>query len=252
MLYLSQKYPGFSSMYVADTENFPYGEKSHDLIIEVLSGLVERVLEKGKPEVIVIACNTMSVTALSALREKFSVPFIGTVPAIKLARSITKNRKIGLLATDRTVQEPYTDKLIADFASDCTVYRRGDAQLVSFIENKYFLSTKEERYKALEGSYTYFSSCGIDTLILACTHFIHMTDEIKELFGPGVAVIDSREGVVNQAVRIIERTGNDAHHTPCSQRSSVFYYTGNKDEKTAASYESLMKTLGVLWGGKLP
>jgi len=251
MLYLAEKYPGYSNMYVADTENFPYGEKTHERIIETLTSLVEKILTIVEPKVIVIACNTMSVTALSALRDRFSVPFVGTVPAVKLAGKISTNKKIGLLATERTVQEPYTDKLISDFAPDCTVYKRGDAGLVSFIEHKYPFSTREERFKALEGAYEFFSSRSIDTLILACTHFIHLTKEIQELFGSGVAVIDSREGVVKQAVRLIESSGIDRNGTSTHTSSSVFYYTGNKDEKTIASYSTLMKTLGVSWGGML-
>ena len=143
-------------MYVADTENFPYGEKTHERIIETLTHLIEKILLIVEPKVIVIACNTMSVTALSALRERFSVPFVGTVPAVKLAGKISTNKRIGLLATERTVQESYTDKLISDFAPDCTVYKRGDAGLVSFIEYNYLFSTKEERYKALEGTHQFF------------------------------------------------------------------------------------------------
>ncbi|HPX26277.1 MAG TPA: glutamate racemase [Treponemataceae bacterium] len=251
MLYLSEKYPGYSSMYVADTENFPYGEKTHERIIETLTHLIEKILLIVEPKVIVIACNTMSVTALSALRERFSVPFVGTVPAVKLAGKISTNKRIGLLATERTVQESYTDKLISDFAPDCTVYKRGDAGLVSFIEYNYLFSTKEERYKALEGAHQFFSSRNIDTLILACTHFIHLTKEIQELFGSGVAVIDSREGVVKQAIRLIEGSAVNTDKKTSQKSSAVFYYTGNKDEKTITSYSSLMKNLGVRWGGML-
>lgn len=251
MLYLAEKYPGFSSMYVADTENFPYGEKTHERIIETLTKLVEKILSIVEPKVIVIACNTMSVTALSALRERFSVPFVGTVPAVKLAQRISKNKKIGLLATERTVLEPYTDTLISDFASDCEVYKRGDAELVSFIEYNYSSSTKKERFKALEGAYQYFSSQGIDTLILACTHFIHLTKEFQELFGPGVSVIDSREGVVKQAIRLLQHEQYSSSKEKLQKSTSVFYYTGDKDEKTIESYESVMKSFGITWGGRL-
>ncbi len=249
MLYLAEKYPGYSSLYVADTENFPYGEKTHDRIIETLSNLVERVIAAVNPKVIVIACNTMSVTALSSLRDRFSVPFVGTVPAVKLAGKISTNRKIGLLATERTVQELYTDKLIRDFAPDCSVYKRGDAPLVSFIEYNYSYSTKEERFKALEGAYKFFSSHDIDTLILACTHFIHLTNEIQELFGPNVSVIDSREGVTKQAIRLIEKT-DIMQHRSMQKSSAIFYYTGTKDEKTVTAYRTLMSDLGVEWGGQ--
>ena len=88
-------------------------------VIRFASEAAARLLDRFSPQVIVVACNTMSVAALSALRERFSVPFVGTVPAVKLAASASKNRKIGLLATERTVCDPYTDDLISRFAPDC-------------------------------------------------------------------------------------------------------------------------------------
>ncbi len=248
MRYLLEKYPGYSCLYIADTENFPYGDKTKEQIIESLTGLVEKILAKVKPKVIVIACNTMSVVALSTVRERFSIPFVGTVPAVKLAAKISVNKKIGLLATARTIEEPYTDQLIRDFAPDCKVFKRGDAELVYFIEHSYHLATKEERMKALKPAHAFFSAHKIDTLILACTHFIHMTEEIRELFGSGINVIDSREGVVKQAMRLI---GNTEFLKDTSKKSSaIFYFTGSKNNKTEESYSSLMKKFYIDWGGR--
>ena len=98
MCYLNEKCPSASCIYVADAQNFPYGEKSTDEICTCVTQLCEKIISRFSPKVIVLACNTMSVTALSVLRSKFDVSFIGTVPAIKLASSITKNKKT---ATDK-------------------------------------------------------------------------------------------------------------------------------------------------------
>lgn len=258
MLYLAQKYPGYSSIYVADTENFPYGEKTHDEIIRSVSDLVHRIVSFAEPKVIIIACNTISVTALETLRKSFPYPFVGTVPAVKLARTMTKNNKIGLLATMRTVQEAYTDKLISDFASDCQVFKRGDSDLVTFVEKEYSSASIQERKKALEPAVSFFTSCGTDTIILACTHFIHLTKEMQEMCGSSVSIIDSREGVVKQAMRLLEHetTSNEqVLSASCSREhkksSYTFYFTGDRDDQTLTSYFSLMKNFGVSWGGKL-
>ena len=134
MMKLLEKKPDASCLYVADTANFPYGEKTHEEVVKCVSQLVKKIKSQFEPKVIVLACNTMSVNALEALRSEFSdVKFVGTVPAIKLAASVSKNRRIGLLATHATCENPYNIELKNKFASDCTIVNRADPQLISFI-----------------------------------------------------------------------------------------------------------------------
>ena len=192
MCYLNEKCPSASCVYVADAQNFPYGEKSSSEIIDCVVNLCTKIIDKFSPKVIVIACNTMSVTALSVLREKFPVHFIGTVPAIKLASSISKNKKIGLLATRRSVSQDYTLKLIKDFASDCQVFSRGDGQLISFIERNLTTATEDEKLNAVKPAVNFFKANDVDTIILGCTHFIHFAPEIQKVAGEKFSLIDSR------------------------------------------------------------
>ena len=134
MTTLMQRAPNANCVYVADTANFPYGEKTHEQVVKCVTDLVGKIISKFAPKVIVVACNTMSVNALEALRENFpDVKFVGTVPAIKLAASISKNRRIGLLATHATCENPYNIELKNKFASDCTLINRADPKLISFI-----------------------------------------------------------------------------------------------------------------------
>ena len=106
MTTLLQRAPDAECVYVADTANFPYGEKTHEQVVNCVLELVEKINLQFAPKVIVLACNTMSVNALEALRSEFSdVKFVGTVPAIKLAASVSKNRRIGLLATHLVVRK---------------------------------------------------------------------------------------------------------------------------------------------------
>lgn len=269
MLYLKQHFQDARCVYLGDTANFPYGEKSADEVIACTKKAVSLILERFNPEAIVIACNTMSVTALAAVREAFpSVPFVGTVPAIKLAAAVTENKCIGLLATRQSVSNPYTEKLIADFASDCRVVKRGDPDLIDFIEKKLFTASPEERVAAVTPAVEYFRSQGADTIILGCTHFIHMAEDIQKAAGSSVRVIDSRDGVVKQAMRVIgggaragapkadesaARGNGLLKAAECALKGGAaedmtFFITGDGDR---AEYETLARNLKIPFGGKL-
>jgi len=235
--------PEASCVYLADTLHFPYGTKTRDEVIRFASDTVERLLERFKPEVIVIACNTISVAALPALRERFSVPFVGTVPAIKSAAAATRNRKIGLLATERTVTDPYTDELIRQFAADCEITRIGDSVLVSRIENELVTAGREARLEAVRPSVERFKAAGVDTIVLACTHFLHVCEEIHEAAGNDVQVIDSREGVVSQALRLVGAKPGGG--------KGAFYVSGPLTPESEARYLTYSRLFGISWGGVL-
>lgn len=241
---LKQHAPDASCVYVADTAHFPYGEKSRDDVIRYAIDTVSVLLGRFRPEVIIIACNTISVAALPALREKFPIPFVGTVPAIKLASAISKNRKIGLLATERTVCDPYTDTLITQHAGDCQVERIGDSTLVGRIEKELIQGTRDERLAAVMPSIERFRKAGVDTIVLACTHFLHVIDEIHEAAGSDINIIDSREGVVMQALRLVPPDESD-------HGEGALYITGEISEEMNARYRSYADLFNISWGGIL-
>ena len=204
MLSLKKLAPEVRCVYIGDTANFPYGEKSLVQLEQMACGTVGRAIKCFNPQIVVIACNTMSVAALNSLRANFDVPFVGTVPAIKLAAKSTQNKKIGLLATRHTIEDPYTEDLIKQFAPDCKVYKRGDGELISFIEHHLFTASREERLHAIAPAVEFFKDSGVDTVVLACTHFLHLLSEFEEAFGTAVKVVDSREGVAKQALRLLK------------------------------------------------
>ena len=203
MLGLKKKMPSARCVYLGDTAHFPYGEKTPEQVTESAADTIRTIIARWRPKTIVIACNTISVTSLSELRALFpDTPIVGTVPAIKLAASVTKNRKIGLLATNATVNHPYCARLARDFAADCTVFNRGDPDLIAFIEKNLFTATPEQKRAAVMPAVEYFAANGCDTIVLGCTHFTHVAKEFAEAAGDGVRVVDSRDGVANQAIRV--------------------------------------------------
>ena len=255
MQYLHDACPTASCMYLADTKNFPYGEKTQDQINAAAISAVTAILSKYSPSAIVIACNTMSVTSLSFLRKNFpNIPFVGTVPAIKLAAKLTKNKRIGLLATSSTVAHPYTKQLENKFAHNCTVAKRGDPELVDFIEHALSTASATEIEKAIEPAVIFFVNQDVDIIILGCTHFLRIADQIqaivdkttKLLNKKTIRVIDSRDGVVRQAMKVAIKNSKSKIAKDAIQES-FFYITGS--EPCSGFYENIAKKHEIVYGG---
>lgn len=288
LLHLKEILPQTNCVYIGDTANFPYGEKSHEQIVELVISLVKKVIQKFEPKVIVIACNTMSVNALNLLREIFpNQQFVGTVPAIKLAASVSQKKRIGLLATKATVDSPYNQDLKNHFASDCELILRADPDLISFIEHKSFLVSQEERKNACVSAVKFFIQNDCDVIILGCTHFLNLKDEMQEVCDENasndvkIQVVDSVEGVVNRAIdlfncgkgdsSLIEKsTGNSTGAgvlgggNPLGERvasnhvraqgetsPSQLFITGFTDKKDEKEYDVICKNYHLNFGGVL-
>ncbi len=249
MRYLKEKSPKARCIYVADTKNFPYGEKSATEITLAASMALQSILKCYTPKAIVLSCNTLSIVAIDFFRKQFpSIAFVGTVPAIKMAGAQSKNRRIGLLATNRTVESDYVKKLINDFASDCEIVFRGDPELISFIENSFFFATEEQKEKAVKPAIDFFKGSGVDTIVLGCTHFLHIVDISSKISSPNITIIDSCAGVVNQALRVatVESEGEDF--------SPLFYVTGSDDDSFDEKvfeqrYQTIAEKIGIRYGG---
>ena len=249
MMKLLESKPEFSCVYVADTANFPYGEKTHEQVVESVKSLVQRINEKFAPKVIVVACNTMSVNALDALRSTFpDVQFVGTVPAIKLAASVSKKRRIGLLATHATCENPYNIELKNKFAGDCVLINRPDPELISFIEHNAFTATTEECLNAIEPAVDFFRKQDCDVIILGCTHFLNFTDVFMQACGSDIKVVDSVDGVVRHSIDVWMQKNTIPGN---ANEKSHLYITGFSDEEEKAQYDTLCSRFGIQFSGLL-
>ena len=242
---LLQRKPDASCVYVADTANFPYGEKTHEQVVSCVVSLVQKICERFEPAVIVVACNTMSVNALDILRDKFPAQkFIGTVPAIKLAASLSKKRRIGLLATRATCENPYNLELKNNFASDCQLICRADGDLVSYIENKGFTATKEECLAAIKPALDFFRRKGCDVIILGCTHFLNFTQVFKEACQPDIKVVDSVDGVVRHTIEISSSKFSE-------QIQPRLFITSSQNKEEQEKYEFISSRFNIAFGGNI-
>jgi glutamate racemase len=193
--------PAAPVVYVADSAFYPYGTRSPGEIEARVPALLGRLAGRFDPELIVIACNTASTIALDPVRAALHLPVVGTVPAIKPAAALSRTRTIGVLGTDATIRQPYVDRLAAEFASDCTIVRHGSAGLVDLAEAKLRGEPpdRDAYRRSLDGLFAQPGGAEIDTVVLACTHFPLVEEELAAACPQPVAFVDGKEGIARRA-----------------------------------------------------
>ena len=187
-------------VYAADTAGFPYGTRTPAEIEARVPALLGRLAERYDPALIVIACNTASTIALDAVRAALDLLVVGTVPAIKPAAAVSKTRAIGVLGTAATIVQPYVDGLARDHAPDCIVIRHGSAELVELAEAKLRGEAADPSAYAriLDGLLSQPGGDRIDTLVLACTHFPLVAEELAAAAPRPLAFVDGNDGIARR------------------------------------------------------
>lgn len=245
LVHLKPLMPRETFIYIADNKNFPYGSRSKESVTELVLTLVKTLSQMCHPKLIVIACNTASVTALDEVRREFDIPIVGVVPAVKTASEVTKNKRIGVLATERTANGEYLIDLINRFAGGQEVVRVAGGNIVDFVEKEYYISEREDREAVLAPSVSLFKEAGVDSVVLGCTHFLHIAKEIEELLGEEVQVIDSRAGVSRQVMKIIKERELEAD----IKKEDSFYLT--EITEAEENYKFLAARAGLDFKGVL-
>lgn len=197
---VQQLLPGCAITYASDNAAFPYGTKGETELVERVDAVLQALIEKVEPDVVVVACNSASTLALPHIRAHFTVPIVGVVPAIKPAAALSRSKVIGLLATPGTVARPYTRDLIAQFASDCTVISLGSSELVQKAENhlRGRTVTTESLRELLSPLFAHPRFSEMDTLVLACTHFPLLRPQLQALLGVNITLVDSGEAIARR------------------------------------------------------
>lgn len=232
-------------VYAADSAGFPYGIKSEAEIAARVPALLGRLVERYRPRLVVIACNTASTIALSVVRSALDVPVVGTVPAIKPAALVSTTRVIGVLGTKATVRQPYVDRLSAEFAGDCTVIRHGSAELVAIAEAKLRgeAIAVDDVKVAIAGIFAAPEGDRIDTVVLACTHFPLLKDELAAACPHPVTFVDGSEGIARRIAFL-----TDGQAWPAIAPSGIAVFT-RVDDAVRALVPALAKCgFGTLVG----
>ena len=206
---IRRELPTAGIVYVADSAGFPYGTKSEAEIEARVPALLGRLAERHDPRLIVIACNTASTIALDAVRTALDLPIVGTVPAIKPASLVSRSRVIGVLGTPATVVQPYVDDLANRFAADCRILRHGSAGLVELAEAH--LRGEEVDDAAIAQACGPLVDAarhdGLDTVVLACTHFPLVEPALRRVFGQDIRFVHGAEGIARRTAFLTQGQG---------------------------------------------
>ena len=195
-------------VYVADDTFFPYGHHGEEEIIARVVPLIGELIASHHPDLVVIACNTASTLVMPHLRERYPVPFVGTVPAIKPACAASKTKRVSVLGTRGTVQREYTRALIRDFAQGCEVTLVGSAELASLTEAALSGGVVSDEQISAELK-PCFVGAGedaaqrTDTIVLACTHFPLLLDRLNLLAPWPVDWIDPAPAIARRVVNLL-------------------------------------------------
>ncbi|MGH6715406.1 MAG: glutamate racemase [Bradyrhizobium sp.] len=235
--------PDAHHVYVADDAFFPYGHHSEDEIIARVVPLIGELIAARAPDLVVIACNTASTLVLPHLRAAYTVPFVGTVPAIKPACAKSKTKRVSVLGTKGTVQREYTHSLIRDFAGGCEVTLVGSPELAALAESALSGHEVDDRDIADEIAPCFVGddpAARTDTVVLACTHYPLLLDRLTRLAPWKVAWIDPAPAIARRVSNLLG--------PPCGTADPI----GAEMIFTSKRPHRLSRVLTPFFGGRVP
>jgi glutamate racemase len=219
------KLPNAPIVYAADFAGLPYGTKSEAEIAARVPALLGRLVERYSPRAVVIACNTACTIALAPVRAALNVPVVGTVPAIKPAAEMTQTGVIGLLGTAATIRQPYVDRLEAEFAGGMTLLRSAAPDLVQAAEAKMRGESVDNTVfaRAIAGLVDQAGSDLLDVIILGCTHFPLVQDELAAAAPKKMRFVDGAAGIARRIAYLTQDQVWPDHPSP-----GIFVTTGTR------------------------
>lgn len=235
---ITQLLPRESIIYIADHLKAPYGELGEQAIIERVNLIADHLVAQGV-KAIVLACNTATVSAIHQLREKIQIPIIGVEPGIKPAALASNNKKVGILVTQATSKNEKFTQLVNEHSNGCQVYTQACPGLVNLIESG--LNDKLETKALLERFISPLIEQNVDTVVLGCTHYPFIKDQLQTLAGEHINIIETSEPVTRQLIRTLSVKQMLAE--PKFQPTRSFYSTNLTDKVSAVASQ--------LWQEKL-
>jgi glutamate racemase len=235
---LAAALPQAHFVYLADSGHAPYGERSDAHVLERSHRITRHLLDTMHCQGVVIACNTATAVAIAQLREAWpGVPLVGVEPGVKPAVAQSAHQRIGVMATTSTLRHPRFHALVQAHAATAAVIAQPCPGLALAIE--------QGDLQAPEVLRLLVQYCGqlrdkqVDTVVLGCTHYAFVHDQIKALLGPGVRLIDTAEAVAQQAARRFE-----AMARPCDAQATPFIELQTTGEE-AQLHDIALRWLGL-------
>jgi len=216
----TQACPGAHIVYAADDAGFPYGRLTEEALVARVLAVVERLIARCHPDLVVIACNTASTLVLPALRARFAIPFVGTVPAIKPAAAATKSGMISVLATPGTVARVYTRELIETYAGACDVTLVGATRLAGLAEQALKGEAVADEALLAEIAPCFIEANGrrTDVVTLSCTHYPLLLERMRRIAPWPVEWIDPAPAIARRVVALL----GPVRDVPCPNATAIF------------------------------
>lgn len=217
--------PAEDIIYYADSAHCPYGVKKPEEVRRRIKKITDFLISR-KAKIIVSACNTASIAGIDFLRQVFTIPIVGMEPAIKPASEITQNGKVGVMATDITINGDRFNSLLTRYANSIDIIKIPCPGLVERVEIG--LTKDLETRQLLQSYLDPLISIGVDTVVLGCTHYPFLRTQVEEIMGPSVNVIDTGCAVAKQVTQIITQKGLQAGAS--KKGKEIFFTSGNPDQ----------------------
>lgn len=191
--------PNVEIIYLADTKNFPYGTKKISALHGILEKNIDKLIKKGA-KIIVLACNSATVSSVKYLRRKFTIPIIGVEPAIKSAAEHSKTNKIAIFATPITSKSQAINNLIIRYCKGIKVYKIPFKNLAQLIETRQTLKATYE----VVAIWLKYRDKNIDIIVLGCTHYTLIKPQIRKIVGKNIKIVDSNSAVARQTKKVYD------------------------------------------------
>ena len=232
LLEIKKMLPNESTIFFADQAFVPYGQKTKDQLLDRVTKILE-FFETQKVKAVVAACNTATVYTINEMREKFSFPIIGTVPVVKTLANISETRVAAVFSTPATAKSPYLADLITKFAPDMEIIKVGGSNLEELVEDGEIdtQSVKDVLQKELPP----LLDRNVDAIALGCTHYPFLREQIREVVGPDIKIVDSGGAVARRLHYILEH--EDILST---DKTEDQYYTTGDEARFKRVAEKLM------------
>jgi len=233
---IRRRLPHEDIIYYADSAFCPYGVRPPAEIAARSMKICDFLLDQGA-KALVVACNTASVAGLDIYRRHYSVPIVGMEPAVKPATAVSKNGRVGVLATSVTLSGNRFSSLLERFKNGAEVFSQPCPGLVELVESGE--NDSPRTLEILRGYLTPLLDSGVDTIVLGCTHYPFLKSAVQSLAGSGITVIDTGEAVARQVCRVLEAQGLA---TPAAGPGKEIFHTSGRPEEVGP-------VIKKLWGG---
>lgn len=240
---IMRQIPNEKIIYFGDNARVPYGSKSQETVTRY-SEQIARFLRTFQVKTIVVACNTASAYALDALERDMDVPVIGVIkPGAKTAAELTRNGKIGVIATEATIGSQMYTKYIRRLNQNVTIYEKACPLFVPLVEEGLWEDpvTDEIARRYL----TDLIDIDIDTLILGCTHYPLIRSTLRKIMGDRVTLVNPAYETAIELKQMLEETGMLNEEAPGLGSNKYQFYVSDKAEKFVRFANSIIK-YGIL------